>query len=258
MADEILPRHFGNRVFLFEYTVGLDGLCATVAIVLLLRNSAIVATPYNGTGGNNVWRSATNWRPQGVPVSGDTVNFTFTDAISRMIIYDDTGPPVTLDELVINRSPGNVFSSPVAKFLILANQRYAVSEYVGTTDNNLGGYCDGVMRQLGGTNSGCRRQSSSRFRAGWTRPDSWGWVWSDPSGPSFMLKESERGAAQLPRDPDYDEPPVAVRSGVNVICRCALRFDCVRVVWKLPEVSMRNYILSVLAVIACFFNGHRR
>lgn len=103
-----------------------------------------------GGSGNDDWSTATNWDPSGVPGAGDSAFVPGDGLFGGYVLYDYTGPAVTLNTVNISASPSGR-TTPVSYLEISANNLSANDEYVGDSGSSTNG--QGEIDQSGGTNS---------------------------------------------------------------------------------------------------------
>src|ERR1700728_3902538 len=96
-------------------------------------------TPLFGTGtGNDNWSTPGNWSPTGVPGTGDSVFVPGDGLFGGYVLYDYTGPAVTLSAVNTTASSSGG-TTPVSSLNIPANSLSANNEYVGDSGSGADG-----------------------------------------------------------------------------------------------------------------------
>jgi hypothetical protein len=115
---------------------------------MFLMAAAAAAVPLPALAGEKDWNSASGnwsipslWLQNAIPAAGDDAFIVESDAINRVILYDYTGPAITLNTLRLDNT-----GSATNQLTQMANVLTTNAEYVGYSGN-------GAYMQNGGTNS---------------------------------------------------------------------------------------------------------
>jgi T5SS/PEP-CTERM-associated repeat protein len=122
--------------------IGLRTSVLVWAILLYCAtNGAAVTRTWIASDGN--WNEPTNWTPAGVPGNGDVASIELHDGAARTVIYDYSGPAVTLNLLALDLNGGIAGATTLS---MSDHNLRATNEYVGY-------FGRGTVEQSGGTNS---------------------------------------------------------------------------------------------------------
>jgi T5SS/PEP-CTERM-associated repeat protein len=139
-----MPRHLAPKSAFALAALTLS-LCLPAVAMLSLAPSAAAADKFwaYGTG---QWDVSGNWNPSGWPLAGDGVNLTQSDAINRIVTYNNTAnPTAVLNYLIIGAQGAGTMTLDMPNDHTLS----VTTEYVGFDWHDK----KGVVTQSAGTNN---------------------------------------------------------------------------------------------------------